>query len=176
MENEKPKLVLVVDDEPDVRMFIEAALEDAGFEVVTAGNGHEAYNRVKERAPDFITLDLVMPKQSGALFYLKLCNNKTWCDIPVMIISAHAHDELGEDDFRQLMKGQGAPRPTHFMEKPVRSDELVRVVCETLGVEVGAAAADDATTDARDEVFSKLKGADLKTLKRIRSVLDKEEG
>jgi len=172
MDSETPKLVLVVDDEPDVRMVIEAALEDAGFEVVTATNGHEAYNRIKERAPDFITLDLVMPKQSGALFYLKLCNNKTWCDIPVMIVSAHIHDELGEQDFRQLMKGQDAPRPTHFMEKPVRPDELVRVVCNTLGV-----AMDDATAaGARDEVYARLRVADLETLQKVRSVLDKEEG
>ena len=116
MENAKQKLVLVVDDEPDVRLVIEAALEDAGFEVVTAENGHEAYKRVRERVPDFITLDLVMPKQSGALFYLKLCGNKNWCDIPVMIVSAHAHDELGEEDFKRLMKGQDAPKPKYFME------------------------------------------------------------
>jgi CheY-like chemotaxis protein len=171
MEKAEPKLVLVVDDEPDVRMFIEAAIEDAGFEVVTAANGHEAYNRVKERAPDFITLDLVMPRQSGALFYLKLCRSKTWCDIPVMILSAHAHDELGEEDFKRLMKGQDAPRPAHFMEKPVRPDELVRIVCDTLGVEGG----DDAA-GARDEVVARLKSADLETLRKIQSVLDKEEG
>ncbi len=175
MENDKPKLVLVVDDEPDVRMFIEAALEDAGFEVLTASNGHEAYKRVKERPPDFITLDLVMPKQSGALFYLKLCNNKTWCDIPVMIISAHAHDELGAEDFKLLMKGQDAPRPAHFMEKPVRPGELVRIVSETLGMEADGNH-DAVTTDARDEVFYQLKGADLKTLRKVQSVLDKEEG
>jgi len=172
MEKPDRKLVLVVDDEPDVRMFIEAALEDAGFEVATAANGHEAYNRVKERAPDFITLDLVMPRQSGALFYLKLCNNKTWCDIPVMILSAHAHDELGEEDFKRLMKGQDAPRPAHFMEKPVRPVELVRVVCETLGVGSAGAAANG----ARDEVLTRLRGADLETLRKIQSVLDKEEG
>lgn len=170
MDKADPKLVLVVDDEPDVRMVIEAALEDAGFEVVTAANGHEAYNRVKERLPDFITLDLVMPKQSGALFYLKLCKNKSWCDIPVMIISAHIHDELGAEDFKQLMKGQNAPQPKHTMEKPVKPDELVRVVCETLGVEV------DEANGARDQVFAKLRSADLDTLRKIQSVLDKEEG
>ena len=171
MDNPEQKLVLVVDDEPDVRMVVEAALEDAGFEVVTAANGREAYNRVKERVPDFITLDLVMPRESGALFYLKLCNNKTWCDIPVMIISAHAHDELGQEDFRKLMKGQDAPQPKHFMEKPVKPDELVRVVAETLGVAV-----DDAANGTRDQVFAKLKSADLDTLRKIQSVLEKDEG
>lgn len=171
MDKADSKRVLVVDDEPDVRMVIEAALEDAGFEVVTAANGHEAYNSVKERPPDFITLDLVMPKQSGALFYLKLCKNKTWCEIPVMIISAHAHDELGQQDFRKLMKGQDAPQPAHYMEKPVKPDELVRVVCETLGVVM-----DDAANGARDQVLAKLRSADLDTLRKIQSVLDKDEG
>jgi CheY-like chemotaxis protein len=173
MEKSEPKLVLVVDDEPDVRMYIEVALEDAGFAVVTAANGHEAYKRVKERVPDFITLDLVMPGQSGALFYLKLCKNKNWCEIPVMIVSAHAQDELGQEDFRQLMKGQDAPRPAHFMEKPVRPAELVRVVCETLGV---TGRVDEAVHGARDEVLERLRSADLETLQRVRSVLDEEEG
>ncbi len=171
MDNNEQKLVLVVDDEPDVRMVIEAALEDAGFEVVTAANGREAYNRVKERTPDFITLDLVMPKESGALFYLKLCNNRTWCDIPVMIISAHAHDELGASDFARLMKGKEAPRPAHFMEKPVQPELLVTIVCETLGVAV-----DQPANGTRDDVLNKLRGADLETLRRIQSVLDEEEG
>jgi len=170
MERPETKTVLVVDDEPDVRMFIEAALEDAGFAVVTATNGHEAYNRVKERAPDFITLDLVMPKESGALFYLKLCKNKSWCDIPVMIVSAHAHDELGEEDFRRLMKGQDAPRPPYFMEKPVDPDALVRTVCEALGVEAAPA---DETPEA--DLLSRLRAADPDTLMKVRAVLDERE-
>ena len=173
MESGAKQLVLVVEDEPDVRLFIEAALEDAGFEVVTAANGHEAYKRVKERPPDFITLDLVMPEQSGALFYLKLCRNKAWCEIPVMILSAHAQDELGQEDFRRLMKGQDAPRPAHYLEKPVRPAELVRVVSEALGV---APAGDAAVHDTRDELLDRLRGADLETLHRVRSLLDKEEG
>lgn len=164
MEKPETKTILVVEDEPDVLMFIEAVLEDAGFNVVTAANGHEAYNRVKEQPPDFITLDLVMPKQSGALFYLKLCKNRNWCDIPVMILSAHAHDELGEEDFKRLMKGQDAPQPKYFMEKPVNP--------EALGVEVDVGEVGSST---RDELLHKLKGADMETLKKIQLVLDQSE-
>ncbi len=171
MQRPEEKLVLVVDDEPDVRMVIEAALEDAGFEVVTAANGREAYNRVKERPPDFITLDLVMPQESGALFYLKLCRNKRWRQIPVMVVSAHAHDELGAEDFARLMKGQPAPRPAHFMEKPVQPELLVRTVCEVLGV-----VPPEGASGAREEVLARLRVADLETLEKIQSVLDEGEG
>jgi CheY-like chemotaxis protein len=45
------KLVLVIDDEPDLRLFIRTVLEDAGFEVAVAGNGKEALERMTERKP-----------------------------------------------------------------------------------------------------------------------------
>lgn len=172
MEKPQSKTVLVVEDEPDVLMFIEATLEDAGYNVVTASNGHEAYKRVKEQPPDFITLDLVMPKQSGALFYHKLCNNRHWCDIPVMIISAHAHDDLGEEDFKQLMRGKDVPRPLHFMEKPVAPRALVSIISKALGVQVNESEADAST---RDELLHKLKSADLETLSKIQSLLTESE-
>ena len=164
--------MLVVEDEPDVLMFIEATLEDAGYNVITASNGHEAYNRVKDQPPDFITLDLVMPKQSGALFYLKLCNNRHWCDIPVMIISAHAHDDLGEEDFKRLMRGKDVPKPRYFMEKPVAPRALVLIVGQALGVDITEIEADAST---RDELLHKLKSADLETLSKIKSLLDQGE-
>ena len=173
MEKPETKTVLVVDDEPDVRLFVEAALEDAGFKVVTAANGHEAYNRVKEKAPDFITLDLVMPQQSGALFYLKLRKNTLWKSIPVMVVSAHVQDEMGEADFKRLMKGQEAPAPDVFMEKPVDPLVLAQIVAKALDVDLGDFA-NEAAADARGEVMDRLRNADLETLSRIREVLGKD--
>ena len=64
--NEKEKRVLIVDDENDIRRFLTMALEDAGFQVDTASDGFEALEKVKESIPDLISLDLVMPKRSGA--------------------------------------------------------------------------------------------------------------
>ncbi|MFH2009507.1 MAG: response regulator [bacterium] len=174
MTKPESKTVLVVEDEPDVLMFIEAALEDAGFVVQTATNGHDAYKRVREKAPDFITLDLVMPKQSGALFYLKLRKNAQWKDIPVMVLSAHAHDELGEEDFKRLMKGKEAPRPQYFMEKPVNPTLLAALVCQALGVEGGPEVGEEAAEE-RGHVVRRLQNADLETLKRIKAVLNGEE-
>jgi CheY-like chemotaxis protein len=63
------KSVLVIDDEPDVRLFLKTVLEDAGFDVMLAANGKEALERVTEKKPDVISLDLVMPKMSGLKFY-----------------------------------------------------------------------------------------------------------
>jgi len=70
------KTILVVDDEPDTVTFLQTTLQYAGFQVMTASNGEEALERVKEKKPDFISLDLVMPKKSGIRFLYELRKNK----------------------------------------------------------------------------------------------------
>ena len=72
MAKPQDKTILVVDDEPDIVMFLSTALEEAGFNVVTAADGNEALERVKEATPDFISLDLVMPGKSGIRFFHEL--------------------------------------------------------------------------------------------------------
>jgi two-component system OmpR family response regulator len=54
------KTVLVVDDEPNVRECLAQILRDAGFTVVTTGDGLEALALIRERRPDFISLELVV--------------------------------------------------------------------------------------------------------------------
>ena len=76
MEDVRGKTVLVVDDEPNVRMYLQAVLEDAGLNVQTAANGNQALDRMTEKKPDVISLDLVMPKMSGLKFFKYIQKNK----------------------------------------------------------------------------------------------------
>ena len=76
--------------------------------------GTEALEKVRENVPDFITLDLVMPRKSGVRFFRELRRNKAWAEIPVMIISAHMKDDMGQEDFREIMSG-------HTINGPVRA-------------------------------------------------------
>jgi CheY-like chemotaxis protein len=69
MDDSRGKTVLVVDDEPDIQFYLKTILENAGFDVMVASNGKQALDRVKDRKPDVISLDLVMPKMSGLKFY-----------------------------------------------------------------------------------------------------------
>ena len=169
MDKAQDKTVLVVEDEPDVQAFLAATLEDAGFNVVTASNGQDGYNRVKEKKPDAITLDLVMPRQSGVLFYKRLRSNAKYTDIPVLIITAHARDDLGQEDFNEIMKGKEVPAPQGYMEKPVNPGVLVAKIAGMLGVEC-----EDFVDDTRGEVLAKLRNADLDTLHRVKDLLGKE--
>lgn len=167
MSSELQKHILVVDDEPDVRAYLRSALEDDGFTVETATDGLDALERVRRHAPDLISLDLVMPKHSGARFYRELQKDKTLSGIPVLVVTGHARDELGKTDFDELtMCGPGV-----YLEKPVRPDSYVSAVRRLLGMESSDLAEPE---DLRGELDRALSGADHDALQRALEALRKK--
>ena len=167
MTKPEEKTVLVVDDEEDVREFLSTVLEDAGFNVVTAADGVEALERIKEKVPDFISLDLVMPKKSGIKFLYELRHNKEWIKIPVVIVTAHAHDDLGKKDFRDIFSGKCLTGPNVYLEKPVNPESYLRLVCEKLGVEYSVEAEEGDQAKMRKELERMINTADPQKLAEI---------
>lgn len=169
MNDSVKRRVLVVDDEQDVRDYLTAALEDAGFEVETAADGQEAMEAVRRNPPDLISLDLVMPRHSGAKFYRDLQKDAKLHKIPVMIVTGHARDEMGRADFDEMtMSGPGV-----YLEKPVRPASYVSAVRKVLGME--ALDAPEPAPDAlRKELADALGGADRVALQRALDALKKQ--
>lgn len=64
-EAERPKRILVVDDEKDVQEFLAVVLRDTGFAVECAANGREALEKIEASRPDLVVLDLMMPVLDG---------------------------------------------------------------------------------------------------------------
>lgn len=164
------KEVLVVDDEKDVRDFLEAALLEAGFKVTTAEDGNIALTRIKERIPDLVSLDLVMPKKSGAKFYRELSRHKEWSKIPVIIVTGHARDELGKSDLKELtMSGPGI-----YLEKPVKPHNYIAAVKRILKMEVSSEEMQRAdTVELQNELKNLIDGANTDTLKTLKEIVDK---
>ena len=77
--------LLVVDDEGDIRHLYAAELEDAGYEVFTAGNRAEALNCVRNQPIDLIILDIKLDQESGLDLLQQLAGE---CDVPVILCSA----------------------------------------------------------------------------------------
>ncbi|HNU91127.1 MAG TPA: response regulator [Spirochaetota bacterium] len=155
------KVVLIIDDEDDVRSYLEMALEDAGYEVLTASDGNEGLTRLSEKTPDLISLDVVMPKGSGVKFYRELKKKPEWSAIPVIIVTGHARDELGKTDFTEMtMSGPGV-----YLEKPVTAVKYVEAVGTILGVGVKKTAGPD--DGLKEELKSLIDKADPETLKEI---------
>ena len=128
------KKVLVVDDDPDVRMFSIAVLEEHGYDTLEATNGEEGKNLVKQEGPDLIILDVLMPRESGVRLYRELRTDKKLKHIPVIILSG-----IAEKSFLRSQKaltqfgGEEVPPPEAYLEKPVEADELAATIKQVLG-------------------------------------------
>ena len=82
------KTILVVDDEQDIILALEILLSDEGFEVITAQNGREALERLAERLPDVVIMDVMMPILSGPQTLEKMRSDAEYTQIPVIMMSA----------------------------------------------------------------------------------------
>ena len=111
------KKILIVDDEPDVVAYLSAVLEANGYRSYSAADIKTGMDLVKKIHPDLICLDIVMPKETGISFYIKLQKEKEYKNIPVMIISGIIESE--KFNFRSYVKDESIPPPGCYMEKPI---------------------------------------------------------
>ena len=112
------RTVLVVDDEFGTVEVLVAALEDAGFRVLTAPNGRRALERLEENKPDLVISDFMMPLMDGAAMVVAMRANPSFRDIPVVMMSAAPEAAL-----RKHLDGYVA-----FLRKPFRIPSLLEIV------------------------------------------------
>ncbi|MBU0699201.1 MAG: response regulator [Pseudomonadota bacterium] len=175
MKHASEKRVMVVDDEPDVRNFLAACLEDAGFKVETAVDGLDALEKVETFIPDLMTLDMVMPRMSGVKVLRTLRKNKKWANLPIIVITAHARDEMGSDQIEDFMAMTSKVRPRIILEKPISPANLVKTICEILKVksEVVKEAGLE-LSDERSKLVKLIQETDSDTLRKISAILNKK--
>jgi DNA-binding response OmpR family regulator len=109
--------VLVVDDDPNVVEVIAANLEDEGYVVETASDGHQAWARLTEDPPDVVLMDWMLPGRSGVDLLADLRADPTTRDLPVVILSAKARDE-------EIWAGWQAGA-NYYLTKPFRLEQLL---------------------------------------------------
>jgi len=89
------KKILIVDDEADARTYLEVLFRENGYETATAADGDVAMAKVKEFKPDLITLDIIMPHESGQKFYRELVKDPKFSKVPVVILTmSDSRDDL----------------------------------------------------------------------------------
>jgi len=112
--------VLVVDDEPDVLLLCRLNLQQRGHELLEASTGRVALELARERHPDVIVLDLMLPGMTGYEVLETLKGDEQTSDIPVLILTAKS---LRAD--RERSHGLGA---AGFLTKPFLPSELCELV------------------------------------------------
>ena len=124
---ERPKrTVLVVDDEVHIRRIVEIKLSNAGYEVITAGNGEEGYRLIHSAKPDIVVTDINMPKMDGKTLCEKTNELKARQPFLTIIITARILPD--EQEWVATM------RDTIFMEKPFSPARLLESIDQYLGI------------------------------------------
>ena len=85
------RLVLVVDDEPDLRFILRRIFEKAGLEVQEAEDGVQALERVHLSPPDLVVTDMMMPGMGGAELIRRLHADPATAAIPILAVTGDAH-------------------------------------------------------------------------------------
>lgn len=124
------KKILIVDDDPDIRIFVSTVVETMGCEPIAAEDGAEALDVARSSPPELVILDVMMPKiEDGILTYKEFKTDKNLSNIPIIMLSAIAQKTFLHS-IRALnpQKGVDIPEPEAYMEKPPDADQLVRLI------------------------------------------------
>ncbi|MGD8320901.1 MAG: response regulator [Gemmatimonadota bacterium] len=123
------KKILVVDDEPDVASYLMMLLRDHGYETLSAADGTEALDLVRQEHPDLVTLDISMPKASGTRFYKEVKTDPELSSTPVVIVTAvtgYGGDRYAYEKF--ISQRTLVPPPEGFFPKPIEREAFLEVV------------------------------------------------
>ncbi len=101
-----PASILVVDDEPNIVLSLEFIMQKEGYDVSVARDGEEALQAIKEKTPDLVLLDIMMPAMSGYEVCQRIRANPEWKDIRIVMLTAKGRDvdqekgmAMGADDY-----------------------------------------------------------------------------
>ncbi len=130
--------ILVADDDPHITRLVRSYLEQAGFQVLTAGDGEQALHIIRHDRPDLLVLDVMMPRRDGFELVRLLRADAALAGIPILMLTARVEDadklrglDLGADDYLTkpfnpqevvararalLRRASGALRPSPIIE------------------------------------------------------------
>ncbi|MCX7824888.1 MAG: response regulator [Verrucomicrobiae bacterium] len=111
------KLILIVEDEPDLSRLLEFYLQHCGYDTLIAHDGQRGFEQASRRWPDLIILDLMLPRMHGLEVCRLLKSNPHTAHIPILILTA-----LETDEYRQRGLAVGADS---YLVKPFDAGKLL---------------------------------------------------
>ena len=120
------KTILIIDDEPDILIMVEARLKKAGYNILKAVNGLEGIDMIMSAKPDLILLDLAMPGIDGYEVCRRSKKDESTKDIPVILFTASVVTASAEEKVKEL-KADG------FIVKPFDHKELLEKIKSIIG-------------------------------------------
>jgi CheY-like chemotaxis protein len=122
---DKQPVVLVADDEEDIKVVLRMFLEAVGYEVVTAFDGLDALEQIKSTKPDVVLMDIMMPVIDGIEVVRQMKATPGIRDIPVVMLTAAAQSDMVE---RAIQAGAA-----DYIVKPFEPETVQRAIEKVLG-------------------------------------------
>ena len=123
------KKILIVDDELDMRIFLCNLLGNCGYKPIDAGDKTEGIQKAKKEKPALIILDAMMPKEGGIQMYRELKEDEDLKKVPVIMVSTIDKKTFSfYQKFQSTPRDKGVPEPGAYLEKPLETEELIRLV------------------------------------------------
>ncbi|GAC1564856.1 MAG: hypothetical protein NVS4B8_27970 [Herpetosiphon sp.] len=119
--------ILVVDDDPMMRLLVQTALKYAGHTALTADDGYAALALLATTRPDLIFIDVMMPRMNGIELVERLNASPVLQDIPIIMMSAASNPRLSSNT-----------APLAFLQKPFVLNTLTRLIDDALKPSPGA--------------------------------------
>ena len=119
------KLILFVEDDPDIAKLGKVRLESAGYEVLLASDGMDALTKARSNKVDLIVLDLMLPKMDGYKVCRMLKFDAKYKKIPIIMLTAR-----GAEEDKKLGKDSGADA---YLVKPYEPETLLQNIKELIG-------------------------------------------
>lgn len=112
--------ILVIEDNLEIRENTVELLQFEGYEVISAINGHEGYQKASQFMPDLILCDLLMPDTDGLKCYQLIKDHPVLKSVPILFFSADS-----------LSSTKHLPKDVSYLRKPFTSDELLGQIQST---------------------------------------------
>jgi len=126
MNDKNTKYILCIEDEPEMIDLIRLILGRRGFEVVGAAGGKEGLEKARQKPPDMVLLDLMMPDMDGWEVYQQLKADEKTKDIPVIVVTAKAQSI-------DKVLGLHIAKVDDYIAKPFSPQELLSSVDKVFG-------------------------------------------
>jgi DNA-binding response OmpR family regulator len=123
------KLILVVDDDPDLVESLAIKLESENFRVAKAYDGVEGMDEIKKERPALVILDVMMPRKDGYTLCNELKNSEEYKGIIVVLLTAVA-DAINSTNYTHM--GGKTTLADDFVPKPIDLDKLMEIVKDNL--------------------------------------------
>jgi CheY-like chemotaxis protein len=139
-EDNPAKTVLVVEDEPDMRIFLSNLLEGSGYCPICAVSLSDGLKKALNACPDLIIINAMLPGEGGIRLYQHLRTSDRLCHVPVLMLSTLDSSTFYRCPWtRRSPAGRPVPKPEAFLQKPPEADELLAIVdqlCSTCSTDL----------------------------------------